>query len=288
MSVPIKFPVCNYPDCNGLPKSITETCPSCKKELLHHLCQTGFEAKLGIELPLMKVCFLCVKDVILNSTNNEVRSKGKKYFDEQENKVSKKRSDDVDKFLGDDKMPSLDVSQNSSVSSVSCKEKKQKGFMGNTGIFCEEVIFYGQKMSGDDDNPCKDVKFGFGIVTEVPNRKKDRSNYVIEYDWNIPGQRRVVVDSFTTDFPNVKEVKDLFRKAFIRADKEDYRFVRKKKKISRTTKKSSIAGTKNTLSSKSVSENDDPSSGTVLLPGIRTNDNDEEVGQSVGEKGDDL
>ena len=54
---------CSFRICNGLlPVALLEECQDAGcKNILHHICQINYESKVGLDLPMMKRCYACVK-----------------------------------------------------------------------------------------------------------------------------------------------------------------------------------------------------------------------------------
>ena len=67
------------------------------------------------------------------------------------------------------------------------------------------------------------LKKMYGRIVDVPNKKKNQTDYVIEYD----ASKVIDVDDikeYTTCIPNNKKNKGLLKEAFALAYKEGYRF----------------------------------------------------------------
>ena len=100
----------------------------------------------------------------------------------------------------------------------------------NSGIFCEGIIYVNK-----DKRPSNETKYGYGRVVEVPNKKKDRTSYVIEYD--TLKHDAYDLKSFSRTIINGKETRELLKVAFARADKMEYRFVKQPKNTKKSLRK---------------------------------------------------
>lgn len=66
---PNKNVICCYENCEGFPQSLLEKCQngSCPN-LLHHMCQTAFEHRERLTLPLSKKCQKCLEEEVMGGT----------------------------------------------------------------------------------------------------------------------------------------------------------------------------------------------------------------------------
>ena len=72
-------------------------------------------------------------------------------------------------------------------------------------------------------------------MVQVPNKKKDRTCYVIEYD--TLKHDAYDLKSFSRMIINGKETRELLKVAFTRADNMEYRFVNEPKKTKKSLQK---------------------------------------------------
>ena len=222
---------------------------------MHHVCQVTYEFNNDYEGTMTKKCYACillaihkeknkssagvafippiVKDLVVAPTNTSVVLENDNIAaDSIPTNVAPERDDFVppDDIHIDEGLPT------------------QNGFSKNSGIFGIEIIFMGKAIGAE----CT-IEKGYGRIVDVPKKKSNQTDYVIEYDES----KAVDVDDireYTTRIPGNKENKKLLKRAFALADKEGYRFGGVKKKAGNQRKKDP--------------QNHRIDSNTILLPGI--------------------
>ena len=58
-------------------------------------------------------------------------------------------------------------------------KRVQNGFSKNSGMFCDKLLYFGQKHAPSNEDS-QEERHGFGRIIEVPNKKKNLEHYVIE------------------------------------------------------------------------------------------------------------
>ena len=237
MAPPLPTSRCTYPLCRGFPKPMMKKCNKCQTRYLHHLCQIEYESihcdPYNIDLGLLHSCYSCLLKVIETE---------KKRLGVREGSISP-----IPPLLTQPPMPSLltqppeHESSNSIPTNVAPRrvhfkppgeietltrptnkpQLTQRGFKGNSGIFCVEILYYGKARASSISTD----KFGYGKIVGVPNKKSKIDYYSIRYDCAIEDES---ICHYSTQIPNTPALKKLLKEAIARANEKDYHFVQRR------------------------------------------------------------
>ena len=183
---------CTYPLCPWFPEPLIQKCKKCQTRLLHHLCQIDYETihckPFNIDLGLLHNCYPCISDVI---------AREKKRLRIQDRNIPPKppllAQSPVQRLLtpppGNESSKSiptnvrperLDFEPPNEIATVDRPAQNppstQKGFKGNSGVFCVDIIHYGKARSSSTATD----KFGYGKIVGVPNKKNNIDHYSIQ------------------------------------------------------------------------------------------------------------
>ena len=169
--------------------------------------------------------------------------------------------------------------------------KAQKGFKGNSVVLCPEI--YLQHNTSLKDTISSDFTemygpYAYGRIVQVPNRKKNIPDYIIEYDKEKDLVDGVTHEDLCSTIPSSAVTKQLLKRGVERANIIDYRYKDRSKRRKRKGAGSAKAIEAETVTDSVflggiLNENDDGTSNSQS-PGGVTNESDDE---SLSDEGSD-
>ena len=248
---------CSYPDCLGIfPDTLLETCrkENCNYRL-HHLCQTEYESKKNVDIGLHKYCINCCNEAIREKYpyglvgNEEEKSDNENNDDDDSGGTIDLIATIVDEIAEEtvtatemeveiEETPRTGKNLPEIVIPVNEKDIKptlkcQKGLKGNSVVLCPSVFLHNNETLLESiRKEFKEVygPYAYGKITQVPNRKKNVNEYMIEYDNEKGLVDDVAYEDLCTLIPGSSSMKNLLKRAVERANVIDYRFPKKKKR----------------------------------------------------------
>ena len=272
---------CSYPDCLGIfPDTLLETCrkDNCNYRL-HHVCQTEYESKQNVDIGLHKYCINCCNEAIREKYpyglvgDEEEKSDNKNDDDDDSGgtidlNTTTAQATSVDEIaeetgtatemgieIGEPprtgkNLPEIIIPANEA--QIKPSLKCQKGFKENSVVLCPSVFLHNNETLLDSIR--KEFKemygpYAYGKITQVPNRKNNVNEYMIEYDKEKGLVDDVAYEDLCTLIPGSSSMKKLLKRAVERANVIDYRFPKKKKRKRKITE---TAGAEESVQNSSV------------------------------------
>ena len=230
---------CSYLDCLGIfPDTLLETCrkENCNYRL-HHVCQTEYESKQNVDIGLHKYCINCCNEAIrekypsidLNTTTAQATSVDK--IAEETGTATEMEIQIEETPRTGKNLPEIAIPANKE--QIKPSLKCQKGLKGNSIILYPSVFLHNNETLLD--SICKEFKevhgpYAHGKITQVPNRKNNASEHMIEYDNKKGLVDDVAYQDLCTLILGSSFIKKLLSRAVERASTIDYRFPKKKKR----------------------------------------------------------
>ena len=172
METPTPFLKCSYPDCVTFPESLKEKCRKCSTGFLHHLCQTAYESihcAPCIDLGLRKKCYSCLLKVIEEEKKRLDLPVGvgdawsiiptETTIPDESIPLMPPLLTQPDRKKSRGSIPTnvapikINFKPPGEIETITRPQREnllaQKGFKGNSSIFCVKIIYYGKAHGSD-------------------------------------------------------------------------------------------------------------------------------------------
>ena len=123
--------------------------------------------------------------------------------------------------------------------------KWQNGLKGNSVVVCPLVFLHNNETLLDSIRKEFNEMYGpyaYGKIIQVPNRKKNVNEYMIEYDNKKSLVDDVAYEDLCTLIPGSSSMKALLKRGVERANVIDYRFTSKKRRKRKTGATGTVGG----------------------------------------------
>ena len=305
---------CSYPNCTGYPVSILEPCQASNcQHKLHHLCQTATESIMNFDYGLSKRCNYCLVSEFKRQQSNtdgggDTSSVANcRSHDESSNKTDSISDNSIlSGRAGTKSMPPLgkgldpigEEQEEESANELNITPppppsmKKQSGYINNSIIVCPEIYLY-----NDIDKQVNVLEefteelgpFAYGKIVQVPNAKKNATDYVIRYDRDrsnieFANGDKISENNLCASLPNLGSVKKLLKECVDRANKLEYRLNLNRNRRSNSNTLATKSSNTKSRSTRRNNTNIGEESGHLYDESLGTNggNDGESTNQSIG------